>query len=69
MTGAVHNCECVKCNERASWRFIPVHVNAHRSIQMTDRTEPLVRRGEAGRIRAKRSLLGEEPAPQRRVER
>jgi hypothetical protein len=48
MTEAFHSCECVECNDRASRRFMPVHVNAHRSIQMTPRTEPLVRRAEAG---------------------
>jgi len=42
MAGAVHACESVKCNDRASRRFMMVHVNAHRPAQRSPQTQLLV---------------------------
>ena len=40
----VHGCARVKCNDRASRRFMRVHAVAHRLVQTSPRTQLLVRR-------------------------
>ena len=42
MAEGSHGCESVKCNDRASWRCMRVHVNAHRPVQTSPGTQLLV---------------------------